>query len=739
MNSRYIIAIPKLIFIYFLFISVVGNISAQSIQDTLKIKNLGEINVIGYHLKVTEIEALPDINGTYLISGKKNEVIQLANQNSNISEKTARQIFSKIPGVFVYDMDGSGNQINIATRGLDPHRSWEYNIRQNDVMINSDLYGYPASHYSFPLESIDKIELIRGTASLQYGGQFGGMINYKIKQAPSNKDFELESINTVGSFGLISSFNSISGSFKKWKYYIYEANRHSEGYRKNSESNYNAQYININYAANEKLLLTAELGRSIYSYHIPGPLNDSMFNANPKTSTRSRNYFSPEIWVPSLKLYYNINKNTSIDWITSAVLGNRNSVQVTGNAISPDVINTNFGGRQVDIDGFHSYTSEFRLIHHYELAKLKSCLATGIRLINNDLHRQQLGVGTSESNEDYSVKDNIFKRDLHFKTQNIAVYVENLFQLTDNWIISPGIRFESGHSDVSGTITYLNENDIPNKITHSFLLGGISSKYKLSTHNVLHAGFSQAYRPVVFKDIIPETNQEGSSKDLKDVTGYNAEIGINGRIIPTIKFDLTLFRLQQNNRMGSVTIPDINGKDSLYFRTNIGNSLTDGIEFYIQWNLFENSNTNITLFNSSTYMNGRYTNGEMRDANDKNINKSLKGNKVEAIPEVISRSGLDIGYKKFSFSILFSYTGQSFADPFNTVNPNKSGTIGLVPSYGLFDTGVSYFASKNIKLKLNVNNLFNKQYFTKRPTFYPGPGIWSSDGRGFQISFQVKL
>ncbi len=59
--------------------------------------------------------------------------------NGNIAEKTGRQIFAKIPGVFVHDMDGSGNRVNISTRGLDPHRSWEYNIRQNGIITNSDM------------------------------------------------------------------------------------------------------------------------------------------------------------------------------------------------------------------------------------------------------------------------------------------------------------------------------------------------------------------------------------------------------------------------------------------------------------------------------------------------------------------------------------------------------------------------------------------------------------------------
>lgn len=82
-------------------------------------------------------------------------------------------------------MDESGNQVNFATRGLDTHKGWEFNIRKDGVITNSDMDGYPASHYSMPLESIDHIELVRGTGSLQYGAQLGGMLNYVTKEADS--------------------------------------------------------------------------------------------------------------------------------------------------------------------------------------------------------------------------------------------------------------------------------------------------------------------------------------------------------------------------------------------------------------------------------------------------------------------------------------------------------------------------------------------------------------------------
>ncbi|RYD88973.1 MAG: TonB-dependent receptor, partial [Sphingobacteriales bacterium] len=139
----------------------------KPVADTLRSQTLKEVNVTGIREGFTQ--SLPDVQGTYLLGGKRTEVVRLGEIDANIAEKNARQVFARLPGLFVYDMDGTGNQMNVATRGLDPHRSWEYNIRQNGVLTNSDMYGYPASHFSPPMESIERVELVRGTASLQYG------------------------------------------------------------------------------------------------------------------------------------------------------------------------------------------------------------------------------------------------------------------------------------------------------------------------------------------------------------------------------------------------------------------------------------------------------------------------------------------------------------------------------------------------------------------------------------------
>ncbi|PSR53098.1 hypothetical protein AHMF7605_05935 [Adhaeribacter arboris] len=53
--------------------------------------------------------------------GKKTEVITLNGLHATISEKTLHQLLAKVPSVFVNVVDGSGNEVNISTRDLDPH------------------------------------------------------------------------------------------------------------------------------------------------------------------------------------------------------------------------------------------------------------------------------------------------------------------------------------------------------------------------------------------------------------------------------------------------------------------------------------------------------------------------------------------------------------------------------------------------------------------------------------------
>ncbi len=708
----------------------------QTQIDTSKVSQLSEITVVEQEQR-NNITRLHPVVGTYIFDGKKTEVISLKSFDGNITDKTGRQIFAKVPSVFVYDMDGSGNQINISTRGLDPHRGWEFNNRKDGVITNSDMYAYPASHYSIPLESVERIELVRGTGSLQFGAQFGGMLNYVTKQPDTTKKINFESYNTVGSYNLLSSFNAIGGKIGKLKYYAYITKKSREGYRKNEHTDYDAESIILNYDVNSKLSLRAEWARSCYLYRIPGPLTDAMFQSDPTQATRSRNYFSPTINVPSFNVKWKIADKTNLEFTSSAVIGARNSVLFDKPATIKDTINTTtnqYNSRQIDIDEFNSYTNELRILQGYQLGKQTSHLAFGVQLMNNNLHRTQQGKGTTGSDYDLTLTNPTWGRDVYLKTQNIALFAENNFKLSDKFSINAGARYETGNSKMSGIIIYYPTDKIPLELKRNFVLLGTSFSYKTNKNTEFYGGISQTYRPMIFKDLIPIEAFEKVDPNIKDANGYNAEIGTRGNY-KFLKWDITAFALQYNNRFG--TILQTNNDGSFYtYRTNIGNSLTKGLEIFMQGNWNLSKYIGLTLFTSTTIMDGKYTSGTLKSGNT-NIN--IEGNKIESVPTVISRNGLSLQYRKLSFSALYSYTSENYADVLNTKTPIANGAVGLVPAYGLLDINGSLKISNQLTIKASLNNLTDNQYFTKRPLFYPGPGIWPSDGRNGTISFIVNL
>ena len=712
---------------------------AQQTADSLETKELDELTVQGQRL--LNLERLPPVEGTRIWSGKKTDVISLDNLNANIAEKTPRQIFAKIPGVFVYDMDGSGNQINISTRGLDPHRGWEFNIRQNDAITNSDMYGYPASHYSMPMEAVARVQMVRGTGSLQYGAQFGGMINYITKAPDTTRAIGFETINSAGSFGLLSTYNAIGGRIGKIDYYVYMNKRVSSGYRDNSHTDSDAEGVAIKFHANKSIDFRFEFAHSKYVYQLPGALNDKQFRENPRQATRARNYYSPDIYIPSIGMDWQIGERTKLSWLTSAVLGARESVLFDKPADVVDVIDPvtlTHAPRQVDIDDYHSYTTEIRLLHEYDLFNQSSALVAGVQLMNNDLHRRQKGKGSTGSDFDLSLIEPGWGRDLHFKTNNIAVFVENNFKLTDRLSVSPGIRAEMGKSDLGGSITYYPQEQLPNTIDHEFVLAGINAQFAVADFMNVYAGWSQAYRPVILKDIVPSSTFERVDDNLKDADGYNFEAGFRGNS-GNFQWDVGVFQLRYNNKLGMLSQTDSNG-DFYFFRTNIGNALTQGVELFAEY-IVPFNNAYVSLFTSTAYMDARYRDAFVR-VGDNNV--SVDDNKVESAPEIITRNGLNVQLGNVSLSFLYSYTAESYADALNTTIPTLNGSAGLVPSYGLLDINTSWKISLSggatqLKLRLNINNVTNEKYFTKRPQFYPGPGIWPSDGRSFVGSIEVSI
>ena len=718
-------------------------IQAQ-LSDTTKTHELPEIQINHKPLK-NEIERMPEVSGTSIYAGKKNEVIKLGNIDADLSVNNSRQVFGKVPGVTVWENDGSGIQVGVSTRGLSPNRSWEFNVRQNGSDISGETFGYPEAYYSPPLEGVERIEIIRGAASLQFGPQFGGLMNYVMKKGNAYKPLVYETQQTFGSYGLFNSCNAIGGSYKKVSYYAFFHHRGADGWRDNNRYTINAGYAAINYSVTSKLNIGVQYTRSSYLSQQPGGLTDSLFNVDPQRSFRSRNWTSAPWNVINVYADYNISDNTKLNVKLFGVIAERTNVGFVKAINIADTFNTtikSFNPRQVDRDYYNNYGGEIRFLQMYNLLKQKSALAAGMRVYKGNILRRQQGVGTTGDDYDVTItahsngKD--FSKEYNYGTDNISFFLENMFKIGKRLSITPGVRYEIVNSSAKG---YLNTTPTgtftPVKESRGFVLFGAGAELQTTSSTNVYANFSQSYRPVTYSELTPSGTTDVIDPNLKDASGYNVDGGFRGKIKEYLSFDIGGFYLVYDNRIGTIT------QNGLPFRTNIGTSVSQGFEGFVEVDPLRAFTSNstigyITLYASYAYVDAKYTRWD-NPAIVNDPSKSIVGKRVEYAPQNIGRYGATYIYKNISATFQLSQVSEVFSDAANTEKANITATAGKVPAYIVMDASLTMLFAKKFNIKAGVNNLSDEKYFTRRAGGYPGPGIMPANGRTVFVSIGAKI
>lgn len=704
-------------------------------------KYLPEITVVGRASK-SDYHQMPEVVGTSIYAGKKNALIVLDNVQGNVVTNTMRQVLAKVPGIHVWESDPSGIQIGISARGLSPNRSWEFNVRQNGYDIAADPFGYPEAYYNPQMQAVQRIEVVRGQGSLQYGPQFGGLVNYILRNGSEiDKPFEFETQQTIGSNNLFNTYNAIGGNTAKVHYYAFFDHRNGDGWRANSRYFTNAGFGTVTYRLSPRFSLSAEVMRSHIRSQQPGGLTDVQLEQDAKQSGRSRNWFDIVWTTPALIANYKFSDKARWNTKLFATIGDRNSIgfMPRQGIVVPDTFNVALGrynDRVLNIDQYRNYGLESRVLTDYNLGGMSNTFSGGIRLYTGRTHRRADARDESGASEYTLTPSTRWARDVTFDSRNAAAFVENIFRLTDKLLVVPGVRYEWLEGSATGRDKYNADSTavlLQNvERSRGFLLAGVGAEYHLTEGTEIYANYTQAYRPIQFANLqAPASINDVVDPALEDAKGYNIDLGYRGKVEDFLQFDVSGFYLQYNNRIGAVTPAG----STVRLITNVGASTSKGFEGYVEFNparaFTQSKHTDLILFGSYGYTHARYS-SDHKDA-------ATKGRKVENAPEDIFRGGISAGYKGFLLTGQVSYVGETFSDANNNVAPSENGQSGLIPAYTVADLTASYKFTKNLNVKAGINNIFDEQYFTRRAGGYPGPGVLPADGRTFFISLGAKF
>jgi Fe(3+) dicitrate transport protein len=710
-----------------------------------QVEELNEVILSAKKKEVFALKRMRDFENTAIYAGKKTEVIIIEQSMANLAANNARQIFNQIPGLNIYQNDDAGLQLHIGGRGLDPNRTSNFNTRQNGYDISADVLGYPESYYTPPAEAIEEIQIIRGAASLQYGTQFGGLVNFKLKDASTYRPITGVIRNTIGTNSLYTNFTQLSGRIGKWRYIGHVNIKKGNGFRPNSEFNSSNVFAKISYDFSENTILSAEVTYLDYLAQQAGGLTDDLFNENPYQSNRKRNWFGLYWFLYNIKFEHTLSDNSNISVNFFGLNAQRNAIGFRSNRVSQI---DPYEERDLIKGDFNNFGIEARWLKKYILGNKKAVFLLGGKYYSAKNTSAQ-GPGSASNEADFSFYNEEYpsyskQSNYTYPNENISIFSENIFYINKRMSVTPGLRYENILTATEGNYQRINSDAAGNVILNetlnsiesrrrSFVLLGLGLSYKASQPLEYYSNISQNYRSVTFADISIINPAFSINPNITDEKGYTIDLGIRGRIKKVMSFDLNFFHLSYQNRIGFIQKAFKDGSVKSE-RGNVGDANLSGLESLIDLNIGELFKMNLKKYSLNSFINysfieTKYSNSDIQ---------GIKGKKVEFVPKDNLKFGLRYGYKNLTLNIQFSYVSEQFTDSSNAVEGNLSGVIGVIPAYELVDLSGAFKLNK-FKLEFGVNNTLNEAYFTRRATGYPGPGIIPSPGRNFYLSTQYKF
>ena len=680
------------------------------------------------------------IDGMDIYSAKKSEVIVMDQMNANLATNNSRQIYSRIAGLNIWESSEGGLQLNIGGRGLSPNRTSNFNTRQNGYDIAADALGYPESYYTPPSESIDRIEVTRGASSLQYGTQFGGVLNFELKGPNPDKKMDVILRQSIGSFGLFNTFNSIGGTSKNIGYYGFVNYKRGGGWRPNSQFESIVGHVQFHQKINDKLSYKIEFTKMSYTAQQAGGLTDKLFEEDASQSIRERNWFKIDWNVAAAIFTYRLNSKWRFEMRNFGLIGSRDALGILGYINRPDPE----GMRDLMKDKYLNIGNETRMVHTYEFLGNPSNWLVGVRYYRGFTRRKQ-GNGSTGFDADFNFQDpdNPEYSNYKFPSQNVAAFTENVFQITPKWSVTPGVRFEHiitqsvgtynvEFFDLAGNSQGAKTIEDQQSSSRSFVIGGIGTAYKLKTSEV-YANISQNYRAINFNDMRVNNPNLQVDPNLQDEIGFSSDLGIRGNISKYFIYDVSGYYLQYAGRIGTVSKEDERTLRVIRYRTNVSDSRNIGLESYGEMDVLGiltkgKSKTNLNIFSNFTIQDAKYINSS---------EPAYQNKQVENVPSMILKTGVNLKWKKFKIGYQYSYNSEQFSDATNaSFSPNA--IVGTIPAYWVMDLSGSY-EYKKWKFETGINNLTDNRYFTRRAAGYPGPGIIPADPINFYGAVQLHF
>lgn len=656
-----------------------GETLTISISLTEQINSLQEVSITSTGIK-SEVK---DIPGTVSLI----DAVQIQESGA----QNIGQIINRVPGINYLDEDGRGLKPNIGLRGLDPLRNRNLLVLMDGKFpVGMTYYGDPAAYYMTPVQSVERIEVIKGASPVLYGGySVGGVVNMITKKGLYTPETKLDM--SYGSFNSLNLQLSTSGNNGKTNYMISGLKRTGDGFRDRSEFDINDFTINLGVNLDSTSEISIYLNAFGEDSETPGGLTQEQYDTDYTQSQHQYDHFYSKRFSTAISYKKTINRYHTI------------STSVYGNYFVRDwwiaYKNPTNQGYLRDIHAIGNVTD-------YNLTKdvmgMNNSLIVGIRVHSDRLDDINIAGETADARTGTTTGNKINKSFIY------EGYIYDELSITKNLTIAPGIRYSNIKYSREDYVLKRNDEMTIDAFVYSF---GVIQK--VAEHSRIYGTVSRGFQPPTLNSALNPGNID-AGVDLKAETSNNYEVGFRTEPYRWVSLNASVYRMDFDNKVISEGGVNKNG----------GGSYHRGVEAELElgaWNGFSG-------FANATWQRATFTTG------------TEDGKDLPNAPRKMSSFGVrykaPLENQSLVFNVFNTYVGKQYSDAKNTEEGSVDGKTGAVPSYSVVNATVNY-NRKHWGVYLNVNNVLDEKYFTLRWSTWNG--IIPSPGRNFLVGVQVKF
>jgi len=602
-----------------------------------------------------------------------------------------------VPGLFFQNRYNFAQNLRLSTRGFGARAP--FGIRGIRIQVDGIPYTLPDGQSQIDavdLDSAQRIEVIRGPSSVQYGNASGGVIDIttargddmppgaRLRQDVGSDDYYKTTAQANGTEGNTSGIATMS-----WLNY--------NGYREQSEVEKGLFNGRLSHEWGEGQRLTATFN----ALHTPKAEDPAGLTAEQvaedrrqATDNAKRLDSGQDVDQQTLGLLYEAPAGGAGDLTVSTFFTRRDfRQQLPFPGPSLIAYDRQFYGISTD----YQQDSQF--------AGRPLTWAVGA-----DLHHQ------SDERRRYSVA---FSGDVTGQTQEetqnattAAVFAQGDLAVTERFNVSIGTRFDRLRLSVDDD--KLDDGDDSGSRTYDEFSGFAGVSYRLAPRQQLYATIGTAFESPTFTEFANPDGSGGFNPDIEPQQALNREVGVRGSFGDGLSYDMALFSIRVDDEILPYEI------DNRTFYENAGRTERNGIELGLGWDI----SYAWRITSALTLADYR-----LRDFTDEQGNDA-DGNRLPGLPreQWVTEVEWRGGGQRFA-ALEWQYVGDLYAENSNQTNVSDYWLLGIRAGDSV------RIGRQSLNFYGGVRNLLDEDYFSnirinanadrpveERGYFEPAPG-----------------